>query len=469
MGRWARMAGPTDYLKKRGHTWFVQVQIPAHLRKAAGGRFAFVKTLKTRDLNEANRRKHHYVATYKQRIAALERQGAAGEPPAAVAEIYEKALALREMLARHAGEVLYQERDGTPYYATDEYLSQISEEAEEILDTYGEKIATAFYKTAKGEGVLLHPQVEPWLTEQTHTTKQTKAQHRTVLREFIAWAGRELWVEDVTRRYAGEYVSHLLGPDGNLKRKTVQRYVSSLSSLWAWLEMRGLAQENPWLRQGVGKKSKRGEAPPRKQWTDQALVKVMSGPYTTRYAAILHDLVRLALVTGARLDELCALKVTDAHKEEDGWWIDIKQGKTAAAVRTVPVHESAAHVLKRRTAASQEGFLFDRLVPGGPDGKRSWNASKAFLHYTRSLDLKDGERQTFHALRKSFVEVMEAVEVPVSTIQLIIGHTRQSLALTVYSQGQRVQLREAINKLRYSDDVMRLIRQPSPGKEDTRG
>jgi integrase len=156
-----------------------------------------------------------------------------------VTEIYEKALALREMLARHAGEVLYEDHEGRPYYATDEYLSHISEEAEEILDTHG------------------------------------------------------------------------------------------------------------------------GEAPPRKQWTDAALVKVLSGSYTTRYTAILHDLVRLALLTGARLDELCALKVTDVHKEEDGWWIDIKQGKTAAAVRRVPVHESAAHVLKRRTAASQEGFLFD--------------------------------------------------------------------------------------------------------------
>jgi integrase len=218
-----------------------------------------------------------------------------------------------------------------------------------------------------------------------------------------------------------------------------------------------LANDNPWLRQGVGKKSKRGETPPRRQWTDEALVKMLSATYTARYTLILHDLAKLALVTGARLDELCALKVADVRKEEDGWLINITEGKTAAAVRTVPVHDSAAHVLERRIASSRD-FLFDRLVPGGPDGKRSWNASKAFGHFTRSLDLKAGERQTFHSLRKSFVEVMEAQEVPPSTIQLIIGHTRQSLALTVYSQGQRVELRKAINKLRYSDDVMRLIR-----------
>jgi hypothetical protein len=219
------MATPTDYLIKRGHTWFVQVQIPARLRKAAGGRFSYVKTLKTRDLSEANKRKHHYVAAYKHRIAALARQAAAEEQPAAWAEIYEQALAWRETLARHAGEVLLEDAEGRPYYATDEFLSQISDEAKEFLDTHGEKVATTFYKIAKGEGVLLLPQVEPWLAEQT-TTRQTRAQHRTVLREFNKWAGRELWVEDVTRRYAGEYVGQLLGP-GGLMPKTVLFDVST--------------------------------------------------------------------------------------------------------------------------------------------------------------------------------------------------------------------------------------------------
>jgi integrase len=218
-----------------------------------------------------------------------------------------------------------------------------------------------------------------------------------------------------------------------------------------------LAQDNPWIRQGIGRKSKRGETPPLKQWTDEALVKVLSGTSTPRYHTIFHDLMRLALVTGARLDELCALKTSDVHKREDGWWIDVQQGKTEAAVRTVPVHDSAAHVLERRKDA--RGFLFEGLTPGGPDKKRSWNVSKAFGAYTRTLDLKE-ERQTFHSLRKTFVEVLEAAEVPLPTIQLIIGHARPSLTLSVYSTGQRVKLRDAINKLHYPKDVMRLIRNP---------
>jgi integrase len=443
---------PTDYLKLRGRTYYVRVQIPPHLWKAAGGKREFIKTLKTSDLNEANRRKHPYIAAFTRQIAALGRQ-----KPNELGELYEKALAWREVMERHKGQVIYQHPDGTPEFATDVFLNEISEETEEFLGVHGEKAADTFYKIAKGHGMLLRTQIDPWLAQQANTTNQTKAQHRTVLGAFIAWAGEDTFVETVTRRYAGDYVSHLLGPAANLKRKTAQRYVSSLSSMWTWLEARGFAEDNPWLRQGIGKKSKRGETPPRKQWTDEALVRVLSGTFTARYSTILPDLIRLALVTGARLDELCALKAADVHKREDGWWLEIQQGKTEAAIRKVPVHDSAAHVLERRKGSS--GFLFDGLIPGGPDKKRSWNVSKAFGHYTNSLDLKE-ERQTFHSLRNTFVEVMEGAEVPLSTIELIIGHARQSLALGGYSKGQRVQLRDAIDKLHYAEDVMRLIQKP---------
>ncbi len=448
----------TDYLKRRGHTWYVRVQIPPHLWKAAGGKREYIKTLKTGDLSTANRLKHAHVAAFKGQIAALGRRKP--NEPSALSELYEKALAWREAMERHKGEVLFEAPDGGTWCATDEFLSQISEEANEFLDTHGEKAATAFFKIAKGEGTPLRIHVDKWLAEQTGiVTAQTNAQHRTVVNAFLRWAGDGVLIEDITRRQAGDYVSHLLAPNSGLRRKTAQRYVSSLSSLWTWLEARGFAAGNPWLRSGVGKKSKRGEADKRGQWTNDALIKVLSGHYTDRYTETIHDLVRLALVTGARLDELCSLKVGDARERADGWWISIRQGKSKAALRDIPVHDAAAHVLAKR-CKSADGFVFTGLIPGGPDKKRSWNVSKAFGHYTRSLQLGD-EHRTFHELRNTFIEAMEAAEVPESTTKLIVGHARLSMTYGHYSKGQRVQVREAINKLPYANTVMRLIRKPT--------
>lgn len=153
------------------------------------------------------------------------------------------------------------------------------------------------------------------------------------------------------------------------------------------------------------------------------------------------------------------------YKNVDGWWISIREGKTPAAVREVPVHDSATHVLMRRRKDKKD-FLFDGLVPGGPDNKRSWNVSKAFGHYTRSLKL-GVERQVFHALRSTFTEAMEAAEVPESTTKLIIGHARSSLAYGHYSKGERVKLRKAVNKLHYSSDVMKLTRTREEMNEKT--
>jgi hypothetical protein len=55
----------------------------------------------------------------------------------------------------------------------------------------------------------------------------------------------------------------------------------------------------------------------------------------------------------------------------------------------------------------QDGYLFDELIPGGPDNKRSWNVSNAFGHYTRKV-VPSEERRTFHGLRNTFTEAMEA-------------------------------------------------------------
>jgi hypothetical protein len=134
----------------------------------------------------------------------------------------------------------------------------------------------------------------------------------------------------------------------------------------------------------------------------------------------------------------------------------VREGKTEAAAREVPIHDAAAHVLERRHKSS-DGFVFNGLMPGGPDKKRSWNASKAFGRYTRALGLGE-QRQVFHALRNTFIEAMEAPEVPEGVTKLIVGHKRTSLTYGHYSRGDRVSLRKYINKLRYPDDVMRLIR-----------
>jgi hypothetical protein len=89
--------------------------------KAAGGKREYVKTLKTGDLNEANRLKYAHVAAFKRQIEALDKNG---KTSGALHDLYEKALAWRETMEKAKGEVLWTEPDGTPFYLTDEFLDQ---------------------------------------------------------------------------------------------------------------------------------------------------------------------------------------------------------------------------------------------------------------------------------------------------------------------------------------------------------
>src|SRR5262249_2496415 len=151
--------------------------------------------------------------------------------------------------------------------------------------------------------------------------EQTRSQHRSAVNGFMRWAGEEIAIEDVTRRKAGDYIGQRLIPSG-LARKTIKRQVSSLSSLWRWLKSRGLAQDNPWRDHELGVAKKGGG---RRGFTDEQLKTLLVGSYEGRYRIILYDLVRLAAVTGARLEELCALRTTDVEKRQDGLWLTIRK------------------------------------------------------------------------------------------------------------------------------------------------
>jgi integrase len=452
----------TEHLKKRGHTWYVRVQIPPHLWGAAGGRREFVRTLKTRDVHEANRLKHSHVTEFKRRIVALERERA--DP---FAETRAAALAFRDAIERGRDRIVAEGPFGEVETLADDFESQAAEQARELLEAEGEEVADRFFRLATGTGALLKELVEPWLDERKDTvTGQTLSQDRAVLRAFLRWAGEDVSVLEITRKKSGAFIAKLLEPQSKITRKTVNRYRSTLSELWKWLIARGHAGEdnNPWLGHSLGKKSTRGkEQQGRRHWSDADIQKLLSGTYTARYQQVLHDLIRLACVTGARLDELCALRTSDIDKRKDGWWMTIREGKTKAAVRTVPIHSAAAHVFERRRK-SEDGYVFAGLQAGGPDEKRGWNVSKAFTHYRRKIGL-NAQDQVFHSFRNTCIEALEAAAVPESTVKLIVGHARQSMTFGRYSKGVRIDLRKVIEKLRYSPDVMRLIRSTKRSSE----
>lgn len=452
----------TKYLQKKGNTWRVVVEIPKPLRQAANGRPRFLKSLSTESLTEANRLKHSHVAEFKRRIKMLEKGQA--DPLAAAIEA---AISFREAFATADNE--YLAHGDQESFAASELLDVVNREAEALLEAQGPEAERLFRNLATGKATLIRDHYPTWLTI-CEGTKQTKAQHEATIKRYLAWAGEYTSIEATERRKAGDYVQALR--DDELSPKTIQRHLSTLSTFWRWLMSKGLTdpanRDNPWREHGVSKRSRKGKAATRKGLPNEKLLKLLKGRYRTpRYAKVLADLTRLALLHGARLDELCSLKKVDVHKRADGYWFVINEGKTEAAAREVPLHKLAVPIVKRRLKGDDE-YLFAGLVPGGPDDKRSWNVSKAYGRFRKQKDVGVSARfEDFHALRKTFVDLMEGLEVPESTVKLIIGHDRgENITYGVYSTGQRLDLRKIIDKVNYGPEVMKAIASPIGSRDE---
>ena len=437
------------YLHQRQNAWRVVVEIPAHLQ-AVAGRARFVKSLGVITLPEAENRKHYHVAAFKRRIEELER----GKPdPDAL--VVAKALEFREALMAADNMILmrgeYRESD-----AASELLGVVNEEAQALLEARGKSAGDLFHNLATGKVELIRDHYPVWLA-QFKGTEKTKALHKATLERFLAWAGQHTSVQATKRRKAGEFVQYML--DEGLARKTIARHLSALSSLWRWLIGRGIAEleprDNPWREHGIGAKKEHTQ---RKGLTDEAILKLLNASYpASRYNVMFHDLVRLALLTGIRVDALCSLKHSDVEKRKDGYWLSIEFDKTPSGTRTVPLHTAGAAVMARRIKGKGE-FLFPDLKPD-KWGDRSGNFTKAYTRFRRRAGVSE-KGQVFHTFRNTFLECIEAQGVPESTAKLLVGHKRASLTYGHYSKGERIELRRFIQKLNYGRAVMAAISRP---------
>lgn len=436
------MAADTKYLKHRGHTWSVVVHVPKKLQEAAGCS-EYVKALGTRDVRVAQRLRHTWIAEFKRRIEAL-RNGVSSSGGAGTT----RALRFREMLQRNKGR--YSESpDGEVIDEYDEALSELKDAAKAVLEEDGEDAADRFYRLGTGEATLLKDLVPLWSEEhQARLGPDTHKTYHRVLREFLAWAGDSVTIEEVDRRKAGAYVGHLVTATKRAPA-SVATYLTKLSGFWRWLAEKGFADErNPWGRHRLPRNS---TVQRREALSDNELVTWLTFMNGGKYHVLYHDVIRLILVTGLRIEEACQLQPTDLDEREDGYWLIIRQGKTASARREVPLRNEAIRVLKPRLGGH---FLFNEIETTGR--RRSSVVTGSFGDARQRLGFgKTG--QNFHVLRNTFIAAMEGEGVPESTVKLIVGHKRSSLTYGHYSRGQRVDLRDAIQRLRYGDEVMRLL------------
>ena len=164
----------------------------------------------------------------------------------------------------------------------------------------------------------------------------------------------------------------------------------------------------------------------------------------------LSNLIALGAYTGARLEELGRIKPEDAILGDKGQPIGfkIKEAKTEAGIREVPLHPAIAPLFVQlmAQAPTHDGYLFK----GGKNkyGNRLDGLSKKFGR----LKAKNfSNLYCFHSIRKTATTELHQRGVTMEILPYIIGHETKAFTLDVYSAGPSFQQKqEAIYKLEFS-------------------
>lgn len=423
----------TSNLELRGRRWWAYRTVPPSLRPVVGRR-NLRRSLETSDLAEAIRRKPAAMAEFAE-ILEQARTGSGSPDPA-------------ERGARrwHQFESQLVRQSDTTLTAEDRAHLFVTERLK-IEAQYGPEAAFRFEQlVSKPPGEAIDAHVAAFHA-QTRTAPKTKAEQSTAIRRLIAW-GPDLNLRTVDRRTAGRYVSD--GLTFTQSPVTKNKQITCLSAYWRWLLRRGIVNENPWREQFLpikGHTDTQDERP----FTDDEIKTLLVNAVDARLA----DTMRIAALSGMRIEEICLLRVADCA---DGLF-QIRKAKTQAGVRVVPIHSALAPMVAARCRGKRpEEFLIHELGPAPKKGAtraRSDTLSKQFTRYRRDVGVDDvapGQRRSlvnFHSFRRWFITKAEHAGIPPWTIESVVGHKRSGMTLGVYSQGSSVaQLRACVDAVR---------------------
>lgn len=450
----------------RGGRFYVAVRVPESLRGVVttGRQTHIRRSLHTNNEAEAIRRHRIAEADIKALIESARREpdgSRKGKDPASP-DVAADAAWWREHLKAEGIALADAFQDAAFSETIDKIAGQplcieVGEDGQEraVYDSQRERQATELVDLVTGRRVPVATELERFLEDKRGRAGDPLSS-RYVSRIRRAVRALSVWLADratgdnvsaVTRYEAGLYAEHL-GRTCNTAQ-TASSLVAALSSYWKWMAKRGAAAENPWKDQTPETRKSPLDADKR-PYTDDEVRRLLSGEtYST-----LHDLMRVAALSGMRINEIGQLKVADCG----GGVFNIRTAKTSAGIRRVPIHPALAPLIARRSEGKREdAYLIEELsARKDHTTDRAAKASERFTEYRRALGIderKEGQRQSnidFHSFRRWFVTKAEEAGQPPHIISSVVGHAegRQGMTLGLYSGGpSETQMRAAVESV----------------------
>lgn len=410
-------------LEMRKQRWYAVLVIPKDAR-ARLGKFKFIQSLGTGEKRKAQTLAAPLLAKWR---AIIRRER--GEGDALMLE----ALRWRETLAAipaddHLREALEH---------------QLTDKAEKLEESLGETAAVRFARVALGSATLSSEHFDAWVAQLSlapKTIDQMKKDTRRLVDRFAT-------LQDITPKAVKQWVDDMRAKSTSFS--STRRMIGAWRSYWKYLaSIEAVPSEaKPPFPSVEAKKEERS----RKYlgYTTGDVVRLWGAANATRGTRgapdpVMADLILLGAYTGARIEELCSMKLADVGAAS----FSIKDSKTEAGVREVPIHSALRPLVTRRRKVATDEYL----LPGLPFNKyedRSNAIGKRFGRLKESLGFH-GRRYGFHSFRATVVTLLENAGISENLAADIVGHDKPRMTYGLYSGGATLAVKaEALEKVRY--------------------
>jgi integrase len=360
--------------------------------------------------------------------------------------------------------------------------------AEEIFTEGGKtpaawKAAQTFYKVSTGSETLMEV-FEDYLSK-ADLPERTRKKYRTAVEEFVAFLGDgHHLVGAMNKKNALAYVDWLNAEGRSKRTKAVvplsknskRDRIMALSVFWnQGLFLRGRAPEpvNPWAKLKPTEKptasaikwdnkGNTGRPQRRSGFDDEELLAILDAPgpsegRKTVYAKrTLMEVFCLGLITGARPDELCSLRLKNIREHSGAFWLNIDDPKNEDSIRRIPVvHSLGQGILRRRVGDRKDGQaqLFEEFrAKKGHDSLYELVGRALSRHLQRAADIAENAVPycTRHTLQTNMVARPEVKGV---VLERYVGHKPSTTAGRHYLTITPSMLLDFARLVSYAPDV----------------
>ncbi|MDB5898281.1 MAG: phage integrase family protein [Ramlibacter sp.] len=408
-----------SHIEKRRNLWYATLKVTNKELQAKLGKTKFLQSLGTPDKRRAEALAAPIVSMWKAQL-----RKAAGDTDAVVAE----SMRLRQIIqeAEDSGN-----EDGAFAVA-----SLVTDKAR-ALEVTDEAAAERFADIAFGRKTPSSEHLDEWKGSITHLAQKTQDQMAKDVQRLV---DRFPMLEDITPAAARRWVSEL--QKAGAPSSSVERMISFWRSYWRYLAGPGVeavaANTFPFSTEYV-QKTKKAPEEERAPFPAEEVPKLWRAA-EERGDQVLADLIRLGAYTGARIEELCSLKVTEVN----GVSFKIADAKTAAGIREVPIHSALKPLMDRLKAASTDGYILSGLTFNKYEG-RSNAIGKRFGRLKERRGF--GRAHVFHSLRGTLVTLLEDAGVSENLAADIVGHEKPRITYGLYSGGASLATKAAALEL----------------------